>query len=371
MAEETTDDLEASINETLQPDDEYALKCKLCNKIMKLEHNIHTIVLLFQFYKCSCPLIDRHIIVRDKRMNESVVHQSKGIYHVEFASFRRDIISDIVVISYIYYSISHLTDEASIDAPLDLIVAEHMLDDYEGKYDDIKDDTDRLDDSESLSSIDNSLLQPADSDNATAVKHMIRLLESLVSCRAFAIWFNRLLCDTCTAMIVSTMAYMEDVYVRWVAAHELNDYNALMDMISCMLPIIERLRKKATDGKYVMPDDARDERNRLINTLNDDDQLTYAQFKHLLQCYIERNLSDIDVTDHSMSNAYDSHVSPIDKFEFTSNVIESNIRWLATNIVEMLLRQLSWMVFMAKHAFEIEKHKLQQQILRDRLSGKS
>lgn len=80
------------------PDNEYALKCEKCIKNMVPKHNVHTNALLFQIYKCECIIIDRHVIVRDKRLKESVVHKSKGMTELNAAHLKLAILSSILTL---------------------------------------------------------------------------------------------------------------------------------------------------------------------------------------------------------------------------------------------------------------------------------
>ena len=189
------DDSQAEIDKA-QPDNEYALDCQLCHNSMVLQHNIHTIVLLFQFYKCKCVYTDIHIIVRDKRSNQSVVHRSKGMQHDGVLTTRRILLRTIIQVSKRHWVISSLTDGAVVDALPDLIVDEHMIDEYKIKDDDVKDDFDRFGNSQLVLSHIFSLEEYDDIGDITTMKHVIRLCEALAETGAFLIWVNRLAIDT-------------------------------------------------------------------------------------------------------------------------------------------------------------------------------
>ena len=174
------------------PDNEYALDCKLCHNSMVLHHNIHTKALLFQFYKCKCVYADNHIIVRDKLTNESVVHRSKGMWHIDAAYSRKEILGVITVASSRYWHIIRYTGDAIDDAPLDLIVDEDMIDEYDTKHGDASEFIDRFSTNEG--SPTKVLVRMPKSD--AAMNHPIRLEETNVKFSAIMVWFSRLEYDT-------------------------------------------------------------------------------------------------------------------------------------------------------------------------------
>ena len=420
--EETADDLEfkASINDKSQPDDEYSFECKICNKSMELEHNIHTTALLFQFYKCSCPLIDRHIIVRDKRINESVVHQSKGTSSANSTGLRLHVLNTIILSSLRYYAIRQFVQEAIIDAQLDLIIEKHLIAEYDTKSYDVKDDLQRLNDSGSLISIDNSIQKSIDRDDITGVNHAIRLHESNISFHASSAWLSRLEYDTSASVIRSPISHLADAYVHKISDHELDDYNKLIDMILCVSTVIDDLCDKVNDGKYRLPDDAIIDENELMSTL-DNDQLTYAQLKEVLHRIIDRHLLNIYAKPYSKStllgkfispinekelkctlhndqlinaqlkqildtikdrhplNIYaepysnsmqlGKYISPIDEYAFSSNLMMPNIKYIVTIIVNLMLSQIDCSVRAAKSELRVEELKMLQKEHRDDLKS--
>lgn len=205
LPEDTVDDYEvkASINNKSDPGDKYALECKICKNIMKLEHSIHTISLLFQFYICICPLNGTHIIVRDKRTNESVVYQSKGILRVHAKDAMNQILAFISQISGQYYDTGRLTREVVVDAHrLYPIVDEHKIAEYESRVDIYGLLTGHV---EEVSNMNANIRQHDSSEDLTAKKHLIRAAAADVSLGTFMLWLCRLARDTYASMARSTI----------------------------------------------------------------------------------------------------------------------------------------------------------------------
>lgn len=369
VTEETADDLQvkAWINDKLEPDDEYSLNCIICNKNMMLQHNIHTNALLFQFYKCRCPITDRHVIVRDKRMSESVVYRSKGICHTDGRILTRSILSMIIHTNDQFHYISSLASEAVNDTRLELIVDRHMIDQYRIKYDDVQDEVTRFDKSGLFLNTGIYLEQLAKSGDITAVKHHIRSIESRLSCNSIMIWLNRLEYDTYESMMTPIISHMADFFVHGMADNEKNDLKTLIDIILSISNIVYDLCNKAIDEEYVMLRDVIDESYKLIRTLDDHDQITYAQFKMILKIFIDRLLLNIDATSYSMP--CNLNVSSLDKYPYMSNFIESDLRNLAANVFMMILNRLVCRARMAKSALEIQEYKLTQKRFRDLLES--
>ena len=126
LPEETADDYEASIKEKSHPYDRFDIVCNFCNKKMQLETNILTLALIFQFYKfyrCKFPFTNTQIIVRDKRMNDYLVDQSKGMDYLNAEDMREKISKAILEFTLIYYGVRRTAGESAVlDARLDLVV---------------------------------------------------------------------------------------------------------------------------------------------------------------------------------------------------------------------------------------------------------
>ena len=172
--------------------------------------------------------------------------------------------------------------------------------------------------------------------------------------------------DTYAPMIESSMAY---IYFDRIADRGLSDCKALVDMMVSVWSLVDDLCKKAIDGKYVMPDDAIAETHEVYNALYHY-QLTYAQFKEILQNLIDRYLMDNEATCNSMSISSEMDPSPIDEYLFTSNVIDSNLRKLSAINIGMMLDRLVCSAKMAKSAVEIEHHKSHKKEYSDLLENK-
>ena len=132
-------------NHKLQIDDKDALKCDICKKNMMLDENFHTIGLLFEFYNCKCSFNDQHVIVRDKPMNLSVVHESKAISRSAATRIRLITLSNIIHISTSHDRISQLEHEAGIDAPVDLRADGHTIAACKTRHEAVKLEADKVD----------------------------------------------------------------------------------------------------------------------------------------------------------------------------------------------------------------------------------
>ena len=333
IPKDITEDFEVKTSDKVisQPDDEYSLKCKLCTKNMLLQlHNIHTTALLFQFYTCKCPVVDTHIIVRDKRINESVIYRSEGIWTVYSAYIRYHILGLIVDVSEAACKgIILLTG-----APSDLIVDQHLITEYAIRRDDAADDARRYADSAAASGVDANMRQSIDSGDITAVKHLILYGGTFITCCEFDKWLNRLAFDSFASMIRSAISYMVEVYVRLIANDELNDFRMLIDMILYVSNFTDDLCSKVIDLKYTVPDAAKDESFEIINMRYDGNSLKSAQFKHLIQRFIYLHLMNTDDTLQSMS--CNAQISTIDKYAFTSNLIDTRLSKIAVEIVHVM-----------------------------------
>lgn len=100
-------------------------------------------------------------------------------------------------------------------------------------------------------------------------------------------------------------------------------------------------------------------KKKIIGTLLKYNELTYREFKRLLQSFIDRYLVNNQAAENSMSMQSEMEIdeSPIDEYEFTSNVIEPNLRRLAVTTVEMMFSGLKLSGNMAKSAIELKKKK--------------
>lgn len=355
MPDDTADDFEfkASISDKEQLYDEYALKCETCDKNMILLHSIHTIALLFQDYKCKCPCTDRHIIVRDKGMNESVVHQSKGIENISIA--KQQIEVAIALASDKYYTIKQLAHEVKIDARLELVVHKAKNKKYQVKLSDADYVAYRLQKIGALLRKIEDTLKCVYRGDVKAVKHVVRYIESFFSNLAFQEWLYRLTYNTCVSMIESTISYMADVYVHQVSDSAKSNYKSLYAMISCMAAIVDDLCSRAFDEKYEIPDDVINESIQIAHILADHSKLRYAQFKQIIQNYVDKHLLKMGAIDHSLSMPLSTYVSPIDRFTFTPNLNMSYSRKLMlSNIMQLMAHRLQHCVFIVSNARHVE-----------------
>ena len=366
---QSDDDFQVKIYQP-QPYDEYALDCKLCKNYMALQHNIHTNVLLFQFYKCRCAYTDTHIIVRDKRLNEFLVHRSKGIQKQSAALIRGYILQTIIQVSNQYWLTNFLTNYTAIDAGLDLTIDEHMIAEYKFKRDDVKDDTDRYKSTESSSKMLVYLQQLAGSGDIIAIKHSIRYLESNAELAAFNIWLCRLQCDIYASMIAVLMSYMVDVYVHQIADNELDDYRRLIDMIKCMSVFIDDLCDKVIASEYEVPIDALAEARKLTAAAMLDKNMTYRQSRQLLNRIVDLYLAGVDAEHDSISILIGKLASIADECTLASNVMEFSHRELVDNIVYMMVLRLERSRDMARYAHNIQKNRSNQKELREYLKAR-
>ena len=232
LPEETADDYEASIKDKSDPYDRFDIKCNFCNKKMLLRRNIHTLALIFQFYKCSCPFTNTQIIVRDKRMNEYLVDQSKGMDHLNAEDIREKISRAILKVSLIYYCVRRTAGESAVlDARLDLVVDELVLPSYLSK---ISDDNSGVRNRKSAPNAVANMQQLINNRDIMGMKHGLRHNESSAGHYSFIEWLERLQSDSSSSIVRAIMSYMSDVYVHQIADDELDDYRRLFDMIPCM-----------------------------------------------------------------------------------------------------------------------------------------
>ena len=222
------------------------------------------------------------MIVRYKRTNESVMHRSKGMHHSIAAHAKRDLLEAIIRVSKLYWCISSLTGVVVVDTLPDLIVDEHMTDEYKFKHDDAGYDCDRL---------KNTILAPGsgfsvenlnDIRGITALKHLVRFLEAAEEYCAFTAWLDRLVGDTLASMIRSIISYMRDVYVHKVSDGDRVDYRRLVDTIERMSAIFDDLWARAIDGKLVPPGGALFQVARLIDTILEGGGMTYDRCRQTL-----------------------------------------------------------------------------------------
>ena len=334
------DDSQVKISKP-QPDDKYTLDCQYCNNSMVLQHNIHTNALLFQFYKCKCAYNDNHIIVRDKRTNESIVHRSKGIQHTDAARSRRHLLDAISRASKQYWVISRLIGDAIVDARLDLIVGEHMIDEYKIKLDDAKDDIDRLENRQSTTETGFSFRNFAAITDITAKKHWERYMVATEEHSEFGVWCYRLVSDTYASMIRSTISYTTYVYIHQVSDGDLGDYFSLVDMIACMSAIIDDLCDRATDHYYKVPYNAvASEEAKLTDTMYRDGSMTYARCRQTLKNIVDMCLVGRGVNYDSIASLLATLSSIADMRTLTPNEMEDNLRFLVISAVGTMTHRL-------------------------------
>ena len=348
------DDFEVKIGK-LDPDDKYALKCQICAKDMILQHNIHTNALLIQSYECKCVYNDNHIIVRDNRTNESVVHRSKGMTHDGATYGRCDLLQAIVYASYRYWRICSLTYVDIADERPDLIVDKHLIAEYDIKHGSVKDDVNRLDNSESTSSHRFSLWQPADSGDITYVKHGIRYLAAQAEYCAFRTWFHRLERDTYASITRATISYMNDIYVHEISDGDLEDYRRLIDMIECMSAIFDDLCDRVVGMTYDVSDSVIAEARVLIAAMHEDYGMTYDRCCVTVEHIADVCLVNAGVYRDSMKTLLATMTSMADECTFESSSMEFKLQCLIIEVLDGMTRRLARSKQMAYDALQIEQ----------------
>lgn len=290
------------INYKRQLDDKYPLECKSYKKIMEINHKIDSNVLLFLFYKCACPVNGTYFIIRDKRMIESMMYQSKGTSNLFVTRLECDILQAIISSSRIYYSIRRSARGVSFYTRLDLIVGEHMIAEYRTRHDEIKikHDVCRLMDSKSQSKFIESLQKFKDHDKTAVVDYEIDFHESEISYHKIKSLLYRLALFSYASMIKPAISLMDNIGVQEVTDDGPDDCNTLVDRISCMSKFIIDLCNKYIDQKYVMPPVALGMHDNLVDALYYDRSLKTVHFKKELQSIIDRYLANNDIKCGSM-----------------------------------------------------------------------
>ena len=350
-----------------QPHDKYALNCKSCNTSMLLQNNVHTTALLIQFYKFKCVYNDCHIIVRDKRTNQSVVHRSKGMHHTIAVGIRRLLLLVIVNVSKLYWIIISLIDVAVVDALPGLIVDEHMIEECMIKEADLGDDIDRL---KNIKLTLDHILSFEEYDgigDITAMKYVILMCEAMSETCAFVIWFNSLAIDTYDQMVRLVISYMNDIYVHEISDGDLDDYRRLVDMIECMSAIIDDLCDRAIDGKYDVNRDVVVQAHRLIITILADGGMSYDLCMLTLELAMAICQLKGKVTSDSMTILLDKLSAFACKRKIAPNTMEASLRRLVRNAVDVMTRRLKCCGKMTEPASIIEVVRSKQKKVRDRL----
>ena len=357
-------ELKTLIKDKPQPDDEDLLKCKICGKNMALKHNIHNIKLLFQFYKCSCPLLDNHMIVNYKRDAKWVVHESKGMWNYFIAQIKHHILSGTIRSSTNYYAIKRLTNDSfRFDPSPEAFVAEDQLASHERMLDDVADDIERLSASGVMARLEATVAESMASRNAVGLRHVMRLFEAEGSFRAFYLWFDTFRSVEIFLILTEAIKYLNLERVRTIGDSQLDDFRMLNDMIAGMSLLMTDLSDMAAKGEYERPSSLEWEAHTLVATLLEGDQMAYQYFSWLLQAFIDKNLVTDGVA-RDCVKVFRATYEPPSECEIVMNVIDADIRVIAASIIDIMFDKLEICVRMAKTARSIEKNDIQKKQMR-------
>lgn len=290
----TADDLQVKdpIKNDLDQNDHYALKCELRNHNMKLEHNIHTINLLFQVYKCpQCSIIDRQLVVRDKKKSESVVENSKGMNKHNAMRLRILLLSSITSVSNHYFNIISISPaiEPYIDSYIDLLITDKTAyDQYQAKLDELRAAIDKVTNSRSRNSTFSNVNKSINRGDTIAINHKKLYLDAKKSYSTIRPWLYELGLNSRKSLVTSMISYLYQVYIDTVTGNELDYYTELVEMLIKYALELGDLFNDVLEGKRRMPRYFHKERNIYFP-----DQMTYEQIRRLLGILINKHVLNI------------------------------------------------------------------------------
>lgn len=296
------------------------------------------------------------------------MYQSKGIESRIALVTRHKLQMAIIDASKLYWVISSLTNGATGDPRPDLIVDECIIDEYANKQADAVDYCARFNNTETTLNRSFRLEENDDISDITVMKHRIQYADALSELCAFMIWLYRLLFDSYDQMVRSIISYMRDVYVHQISDGDRDDYRRLVDMIERMSVIIDDLRARAIDGKYVVTDDAIGQLGRLIATILEGG-MAYDLRILTLAFAVAIYQAKADIDHDSMSVLIDMLSAIASTRMSTSSVMEISLRRLVFNAFAAMTCRLEWSVEMADYAPVIEELRSDQKEIRNHLKA--
>ena len=322
----TADDLQVKnpIKNDLDQNDHYALNCGLRNHNMKLEHNIHTINLLFQVYKCpQCSIIDRELVVRDKEKSESVVEKSKGMNKHNAIRLRILLLSSITSVSNHYFNIVSISPAIKpyIDPYVDLLIADKTAyDQYQAKLRELRAAISKVTNNGSRISTFSNVNKSIRSGDNIAINHKKLYLDAKKSYSTIRPWLYELGLISRKSLVTSMISYLYQVYIDKVTGNELDYYTELVEMLLKYAFELGDLFNDVLEGKRGMPEYFHEKRN-----IDFPDQMTYEQIRRLLDTLINEHLLNIsDGTYRLKLVAYEDLNEIFDTKRFPTNESDSS-----------------------------------------------
>ena len=362
----TADDLQVKnqIKNDLDQNDHYALNCELGNHNMKLEHNIHTINLLFQVYKCpQCSIIDRLLVVRDKKKSESVVEKSKGMNMYNAMRLRIFLLSSITSVSNHYFNIISISPaiESYKNSYVDLLIKDKTAyDQYQAKLDELQAAIDKATLNRSRNSTFSNVNKSIYRGDTIAINHKKLYLDAKKSYSTIRPWLYELGLNSRKSLVTSMISYLYQVYIDTVTGNELDYYTELVQMLKKYALELGDLFNGVLKGKRRMPKYFRNERN-----IHFPDQMTYEQIRRLLGILINKHVLNIsDGTYRLKLVAYEDINKILDTKGFPTNESDSSklsshmhvLSGLTVSIINIMEDQIKCIVDIVDAINDLGRH---------------
>ena len=345
--QKTADDYQskATIKYKPKPDDElldYALKCKNCQKEMIQEYNIHTNGLLFEFYKCKCSIINKHIIVLDKRMEGYVLHQSKGISNFACKIRQKHILECIILSSrsicfakrmYRELGITELLVDLIVDKSL--VVGEHTIDAYNRKLHDVDIELKHIRDTRQLLTVISSTSQHTDGDQAIRINHRLRHVESNRAAKAFDAWLRRYIYESNAKTLRSCMPAIYSYFAGFVTFEQMDEFNYWMDQYARLMCSMADMLDQIADRKIEVSDATAAMIHELMLHGDADNMPITEQYEQVIQAYADmyqEPISDDDCDSTSMVDYRNNNERSVDILSddqddlMTSNMSKTEVK---------------------------------------------
>jgi hypothetical protein len=274
------------------------------------------------FFKCNCSIINKHIIVLDKRMEGNVLHQSKGISNYACENLKKHILTSIILFSngkcfvkrvYRDTGISELLVDLIFDTSL--TIDEHMVDEYKAKLHDVDIKLNQIKSTEQMLALISSTSLHTDGDEAIRANHRLRHAESDLAVEAFEAWLRRHINESMTNTVRSIVPTLFSHYVGSVPVDDMAKFDAWMDQQERFMHGMTNMLDKLAGRKTGVSDDMAAMIHELMLYADADKMTTADQYRQIIQAAVDmypEPVSDDDCGSTSMVDDGNSNEGRVD-----------------------------------------------------------